>query len=73
MTVILFAARPAASETSIEKTQDGLDDPADCDRRYGGRLDASSRALLFLFSDRWLHLSECLGVVCDVSEQKKGY
>ncbi len=72
MIVILFAARPGASETSIEKTQDGLDDPANCDRRYGGRLDASSRAIFFLFSDRLVHLSECLGMVCDVSEQEKG-
>ena len=69
----VVVVRPVASETSLEKTKDCLDVPTDCDRGDGGRLDASPGALLFLFSDWWLHPSDGLGMVCGVSEQEIGY
>ena len=70
--MILCVARSVANESSLKKTKDRTHDPTDCDRGYGGRLDASSRALLSLFSDWWLHSSNGLGMVCRVSEQEEG-
>ena len=69
VSVILCVARPVANETSLKKTEDRTHHPADCDRGYGGCLDASSRALFSLFSNRWLHSSIALVMVCGVSEQ----
>ncbi len=40
--VVLFVTRPGTNETSLKKTKDCTHDPADCDRGYGGCLDASS-------------------------------
>ncbi len=71
--VVFCVARPVANETFLKKTKDCTHDPTDCDRGYGGRLDASSRALLSLFSDRLVHPSIGLGMVCGVSEQEDGY
>ncbi len=70
--VVSCVARPGASETSLKKTKDCTHDPTDCDRGYGGCLDSSSRKVLSLFSDRWLHSSNGLGVGCEVSEQEEG-
>ena len=70
--MILCVARPVASETSLKETKDRPHDLTDCDRGHGGRLDASSRALLSLFSDRLVHPSIGLGMVCRVSEQEEG-
>ena len=73
MSVILSVARPVASETALEKTKDGFADSTDCNRRYGGSMDASSRTLLFLLSDKLVPLSDGMGMVCGVSEQEEEY